>query len=83
TIPGDAWRFEPGEIDIAPPGSSLPVAVALDVPGDAVAGVYRGHVFVTNLPGEYMAVEIEVVQPAREGAGINQEQRWRDQQQAS
>ncbi|HJU50853.1 MAG TPA: hypothetical protein VJ815_00830 [Acidimicrobiia bacterium] len=83
TIPGDAWRFEPGEIDIAPSGSSLPVAVALDVPGDAVAGVYRGHVFVTNLPGEYMAVEIEVVQPAREGAGINQEQRWQDQQQAS
>ncbi|MGH8959244.1 MAG: hypothetical protein ACRDVK_11300 [Acidimicrobiia bacterium] len=79
TIAADAWRFEPGEIDIAPPGSSLPVAVDLEVSGDTAPGIYRGHVFVTNLPGEYMTVEIEVVQPA----SINQEQRWRDQRRAS
>ena len=36
-------------------------------------GIYRGHVFVTNLPGEYLSVEIEVVQPV----GVDQEQRWR------
>ncbi|HJQ95718.1 MAG TPA: hypothetical protein VJ935_08455 [Acidimicrobiia bacterium] len=77
TIPADAWRFEPTEIDIAPPGSSLPVAVDLAVSGDTPPGIYRGHVFVTNLPGEYMTIEIEVVQP------INQEQRWRDQRRAS
>jgi hypothetical protein len=76
TIAADAWRFEPAVIDIASPGSSLPVAVDLHVSEDTVAGIYRGHVFVTNLPGEYMTVEIEVVEP------INQEERW-DQQQAS
>jgi hypothetical protein len=79
TIPADAWRFEPAEIDIAPPGSSLPVAVDLQVSGDTAPGIYHGQVLVTNLPGEYMTVEIEVVQPA----SINQEQRWRDQQRAS
>jgi hypothetical protein len=77
TISADAWRFEPTEIDIAPPGCSLPVAVELGVSGDTAPGIYRGHVFVANLPGEYMTVEIEVVQP------INQEQRWRDQRRAS
>ena len=77
SISADAWRFEPTEIDIAPPGSSLPVAVDLEVSEDIPPAIYRGHVFVTNLPGEYMTVEVEVVQP------INQEQRWRDQRQAS
>jgi hypothetical protein len=76
-IPGAAWRFEPEEIGIAPPGASMPVAVNLEVGSDTTAGIYRGHVFVTNLPGEYVTVEIEVVQPA------DQEQRWRDRQQAS
>ena len=79
TIPADAWRFEPTEIDIAPPGSSLPVAVDLEVSGDTAPGIYRGQVLVANLPGEYMTVEIEVVQPA----SVNQEQRWRDQRRAS
>jgi hypothetical protein len=79
TIPADAWRFEPTEIDIAPPGSSLPVAVDLQVSGDTAPGIYRGQVLVTNLPSEYMTVEIEVVQPVR----VNQEQRWRDQRRAS
>jgi hypothetical protein len=77
TISAEAWQFEPAVIDIAPPGSSLPVAVDLHVSEDTVAGIYRGHVFVTNLPGEYMTVEVEVAQP------INQEERWRDQRQAS
>ena len=77
TIPAAAWRFEPDEIDIVPPGASLPVAINLDVSDDTSPGIYRGHVFVTNLPGEYMTVEIEVVQPA------NQEQQWRDRQRAS
>jgi hypothetical protein len=77
TISADAWRFEPTAIDHAPPGSSLPVAVDLQVRDDTAPGIYRGYVFVTNLPGEYMTVEVEVVQP------INQEERWRDQQRAS
>jgi hypothetical protein len=77
TIAADAWRFEPAEIEIAPAGSSLPVAVDLHVSKDTVPGIYRGHVFVTNLPGEYMTVEVEVAQP------INQEERWRDQRRAS
>lgn len=72
-IAAEAWRFEPSEIDIAPPGASVPVAVNLDVGGETAPGIYRGHVFVTNLPGEYLSVEIEVVQPV----GVNQEQRWR------
>lgn len=79
TIAAEAWHFEPDEIDIAPPGASLPVAVNLLVRRNTAPGIYRGHVFVTNLPGEYMTVEIEVVHPV----GLNQEQRWRDRQQAS
>lgn len=78
-IPAGAWEFEPEEIDIAPAGSSLPVAVDLDIAVDTPPGIYRGHVFVTNLPTEFMTVEIEVVQPVV----VNQEPRWRDQQQAS
>ena len=78
-IAADAWQFEPNEIDIAPPGSSLPVAVNLEITRSVVPGIYRGYVFVTNLPTEFMTIEIEVVQPA----GVNQEQRWRDQRQAS
>ena len=55
------------------------MAVVLEVSGDTAPGIYRGQVLVTNLPGEYMTVEIEVVQPA----GVNQEQQWRDQRRAS
>ena len=77
TISAVGWRFEPTVIDIAPPGSSLPVMVDLQVSKDTPPAIYRGHVFVTNLPGEYMTTEIEVVQP------INQEERWQDQRQAS
>lgn len=79
TIASDAFEFEPAEIDIAPPNSSLAIAVSLAI-GPAVApGCYRGHVFVTNLPTEYMTIEVEVVGPV----GVNQEERWRDLRQAS
>lgn len=79
SIAGDAWEFEPQEIDIAPPGSSLPVAVSLAVKDGIAPGIYRGHVFVTNLPTEFMTTEIEVVQPT----AVNQEQRWQGQRRVS
>ena len=79
SIGSESWTFEPGEIDIAPPGSSLPVAVTLQTRADLNPGVYRGYVFVTNLPAEFMTVEIEVVQPM----SVDEEERWRGREQAS
>jgi hypothetical protein len=78
-IPAGAWQFEPEEIDIAPAGSSLPIAVDLEITRSVAPGIYRGYVFVTNLPAEFMTMEVEVVQPA----GVSQEQWWRDQQRVS
>jgi len=79
TIRADAFEFEPAEISIAPPGSSVAVAVSLSIDAAVAPGIYRGHVLVTNLPDEYMTVEVEVVGPV----GANQEERWQQRRQAS
>ncbi|MGH8927429.1 MAG: hypothetical protein ACRDWH_03695 [Acidimicrobiia bacterium] len=79
TISSEAFCFEPSEIDIAPPGSTLAVAVDLTIDPAVAPGSYRGHVFVANLPAEYLTVEVEVVGPV----GRDQKQPWPDHQQAS
>jgi hypothetical protein len=79
TIRSDGFEFEPAEIDIAPPNSSVAVAVGLAIDPAVLPGRYRGYVFVTNLPDEFMTIEVEVV-----GAvGESQEDRWRVRRQAS
>jgi len=79
TVGADAFEFDPAEVDIAPPNSSVAIAVTLTIDPAAVPGRYRGYVFVTNLPDEFMTVEVDVV-----GAvGGSQEDRWRDRRQAS
>jgi len=78
-IKSNAFEFDPAEIDIAPPDSSLAVAVSLAVDAGVAPGRYRGHVFVTNLPTEYMTIEVEVVGPV----GANQGERWQARRQAS
>ena len=79
TIPADAFSFDPAEINIAPPQSSLAIAVSLSIDPGVIPGWYRGYVFVTNLPAEYMTIEVEVVGPV----GHSQEERWQDRRQAS
>lgn len=79
TIRADGFEFDPAEIDIAPPNSSVAVAVTLTIDPAAAPGRYRGYVFVNNLPDEFMTIEVEVV-----GAvGESQEDLWRDRRQAS
>ena len=79
TIGADGFEFDPAEVDIAPPNSSVAIAVTLTIDPAAVPGRYRGYVFVTDLPDEFMTVEVDVV-----GAvGGSQEDRWRDRRQAS
>jgi hypothetical protein len=79
TIGADGFEFDPAEVDIAPPNSSVAIAVTLTIGAAAVPGRYRGYVFVTDLPDEFMTVEVDVV-----GAvGGSQEDGWRDRRQAS
>jgi len=79
TIAADGFEFDPAEIDIAPPNSSVAVAVTLTIDAGVGPGRYRGYVFVSNLPDEFITIEVEVV-----GAvGDSQEDRWRDRRQAS
>ncbi len=79
TIGANGFEFDPAEIDIAPPKSSVAVAVTLTVDPAVAPGRYRGYVFVSNLPDEFITIEVEVV-----GAvGNSQEDRWRDRRQAS
>lgn len=79
SIPADCFDFEPAEIDIAPPGTSIPVAVGLAIGPSVIPGRYRGYVFVTNLPTEYMTIEVDVVAPV----GVRREDQWPDRRQAS
>ena len=79
TIGANGFEFDPAEIDIAPPNSSVAVAVTLTIDPVVAPGRYRGYVFVSDLPDEFITIEVEVV-----GAvGNSQEDRWRDRRQAS
>jgi hypothetical protein len=78
-ISAGRFEFEPVEIDIAPPGSSIPVAVELAIGSSVPPGIYRGYVFVTNLPTEYLTIEVEVVG----GVGVPREEPWPVRRQAS
>jgi hypothetical protein len=78
-IRADAFEFEPAEVDIAPPNSSLAVGVSLTIDPDVVPGWYRGYLFVSSLPAEFMTIAVEVVGPV----GVNQEDGWRQRRQAS
>jgi hypothetical protein len=79
SIDSNGFEFDPAEIDIAPPNSSVAVAVTLTIDPAVAPGRYRGYVFVSNLPDEFITIEVEVVGPV----GNSQEDRWRDQRQAS
>lgn len=79
SIGADGFEFDPAEIDIAPPNSSVAIAVTLTIDPAAVPGRYRGYVFVPDLPDEFMTVEVDVVG----SVGGSQEDRWRDRRQAS
>jgi len=79
TISSEGFEFEPAEIDIAPANASVPIAIGLAIGPTVPPGRYRGYVFVTNLAAEYLTIEIEVIAPV----GVTQEERWRDQRQAS
>ena len=78
-IRSDAFEFEPAEVDIAPPNSSLAVGVSLTIDPDVFPGWYRGYLFVSNLPTEFMTIAVEVVG----SVGVNQEDGWRARRQAS
>lgn len=78
TIAATGFEFDPAEIDIAAPNSSVAVAVALTIDPAVPPGRYRGYVLVSNLPDEFITIEVEVV-----GAVGSQEDRWRDRRQAS
>ena len=79
TIAANGFEFDPAEIDIAPPNSSVAVAVTLTIDPAVAPGRYRGYVFVSNLPDEFITIEVEVVGTV----GNSQEDRWRDRRQAS
>ena len=80
TIPADGFEFDPAEIDIAPANASVAVAISLSIGAAAAPGRYRGYLFVTNLPDEFMTIEVEVVGAV---GGESLEDRWRDRRQAS
>ena len=80
TLGADGFEFDPAEIDIAPPNSSVAVAISLTIDPAAAPGRYRGYLFVTSLADEFMTIEVEVVGAV---GGESQEDRWRDRRQAS
>lgn len=79
TIGAGGFEFDPPEIDIAPPNSSVAVAVTLAIDPGVTPGRYRGYFFVCDLPDEFITIEVEVVG----SVGNSQEDRWRDRRQAS
>ena len=79
TIGANGFEFDPPEIDIAPPHSSVAVAVTLTVDPVVAPGRYRGYVFASDLPDEFITIEVEVVGTV----GNSKEGRWADRRQAS
>jgi hypothetical protein len=59
-IAADAVTFDPPTLDASTPRSKRQVEVRVDVPPDAVAGPYHGHLLVEGFPEVCLALRLDV-----------------------